>query len=179
LKRNARDTLIPQYAEFGFATAPVKIQNDSLAIRVVWIYPSVRTTPPYCYYEPVGLVTIPIREDFLNSAWIFRLAYYGRYASTFEKLFPAETVQDPKTMFSDIGISEIETVLRSRRTGGHPRTMQIKRRMRIISELPELWHDPKRIVCLLRDCGLYSEKTPMEQQVYAVEQVIQRLRSKT
>jgi hypothetical protein len=177
LKRNALATLRAPLPGMGFATAPVKTQKESFAVRVVWVYPSDRAEQPYTCYEPVGLVHIPVAAGSVASRWQFHFASHGRYVPVFRQFFAADSVADPRSMFSSVGISEIDTAVAAKQQGGHYRTMQQKRRLRIIAELPELWDHPDRIVCLLRDCGLYSEKTPMDQQTYSVESHIQRLRA--
>src|SRR5437667_45512 len=53
LKRNALATLRAPLAAMGFATTPVKAQKESFAVRIVWVYPSLRGEPPYTCYEPV------------------------------------------------------------------------------------------------------------------------------
>ena len=177
LKRNALATLRAPLAAMGFATTPVKAQKESFAVRIVWVYPSLRGEPPYTRYEPVGLVHIPAEAGSLSTRWQFHFALHGRYVPVFRQFIAADAVDDPRSMFSTIGIAEIDTAASAKQQGGHYRTMQQKRRLRIIAELPELWDHPDRIVCLLRDCGLYSEKTPMDQQVYLVESHIRRLRA--
>jgi len=177
LKRNALATLRAPLSAMGFATTPIKAQKESFAVRVVWVYPSIRDEPPYTRYEPVGLVHIPVEAGSLSSRWQFQFASHGRYDPVFRQFIAPETVADPRAMFSSVGIAEINTAVTAKQQGGHYRTKQQKRRLRIIAELPELWDQPDRIVCLLRDCGLYSEKTPMDQQVHAVESHIRGLRA--
>ena len=174
LKSNALDTLLKTYGQMGFATSPVKVQKSTLVIRIVWIHRSFRKKSPYYFYEPVAAVTIPLSDDFLSSPWAFRLLE-TRYASIFKQFFPEDVFKSAHILFSEKGISEVETFVRTR-ASGHPRTVQSKRRMRIIAELPELWHDPTRIAHILRDCGLYSEKTPIDQHRYHVEAMIRKLR---
>jgi hypothetical protein len=154
----------------GFATTPVKAQKESFAVRIVWVYRSLRGEPPYTRYEPA-------EAGSLSTQWQFHFALHGRYVPVFRQFIAADAVADPRSMFSTIGIAEIDTAMAAKQQGGHYRTMQQKRRLRIIAELPELWDHPDRIVCVLRDCGLYSEKTPMDQQVYSVESHIRRLRA--
>jgi hypothetical protein len=177
LKRNALATLTSRLATMGFATAPVKAQTDSFAVRIVWIYPKARADLPYRRYEPVGLVCIPLRMDSAGDRWEFRFASYGRYVSIFRQFIRDEEVLNPKMMFSEVGLAEIEIANESTRRGGHDRTLRQKRRARIIAELPELWNDPDRIVCLLRDCGLYSEKMAMHSQIESVRDQIRKLRT--
>jgi hypothetical protein len=177
LKRNALAMLIPRLAAIGFATAPVKAQKDSFAVRIVWIYPKARAELPYRRYEPVGLVRIPVRMDVAADRWEFAFASYGRYVAIFRQFIRDEEVRNPKMMFSTEGLAEIEIAIEGRQRGGHDRTLRQKRRVRIIAELPELWNDPDRIVCLLRDCGLYSEKMAMHSQIESVRDQIRKLRA--
>lgn len=177
LKRNALSTLTARLATMGFATAPVKVQKDAFAIRIVWVYPKARVDLPYRQYEPVGLVRIPRGVDSVGDRWEFRFASYGRYVSIFRQFIRDKEVLNPKMMFSEVGLAEIQIADESTRRGGHDRTLRQKRRARIIAELPELWNDPDRIVCLLRDCGLYSEKMAMHSQIDSVRDHIRKLRA--
>lgn len=174
LKRNALSTLLPEYSSAGFATAPAKVQKRSIAVRVLWVYPQFRSAAPISRYLPFATMTFPRGDGSSLGRGDVRFAWYNQITAGFKALFRPEHLADPITAFSADGVTELLLPLRSRESGGHPRTQLMKRRQEIMRQMHSDGATTKEIAVKLREDGLYSRKVPLVQQIFQIEEFITR-----
>jgi hypothetical protein len=169
--------MIAKYREQGFAVAPVKLSGGAAVLRVVWLLPCERQNPPWSHYFPVGTIKIPFSADGAFSVGTFEIPDWNRFFRHLARAMEPEHVRNPIQMLSEDGRREIETAIRSRADGGHPRTKRHQTRVEIVRARPDLWDQPLVLALLLRDAGLYSSKVNKAELKSQVERLIFTIRN--
>lgn len=179
LRNNAFAFMRAGYASLGLAATPIKTLKKSIVIRIVWVYPKYRKEKRIRHYLAVGSVSFPLEvpcEDKIPNGK-FRKAYYSEISSQMIEYIDQNHLSAPENLFSELGKKEIVAALCAPFSGGHPRTLARKKRLRRIAELKDLRNRPQKIVDLLRSEGLYSKKVPGYQQLWHVEGMVKELRN--
>ena len=60
-----------------------------------------------------------------------------------------------RSILSDVGRQELNSLLSSKQNAGHPRTKERQRRIQFVAEHTHLWDEPEKLALLIRESGLY------------------------